>query len=174
MITQRDQSAYPPSSDEQSSNDGIRGISACKVYPLMMSPSKAVGFYPTFSSFPRQSRGSYFLWHSLLLQHTLQHRLKYPALHRYNALCCPDFPSRPCNYRNGTIARFVANSKFKNNFRTTFINKSIVKWTCVHVALRPGRRGRVRLVFKKYFGSAITKTGIILVNKRLYLPSKLK
>jgi len=32
-VTNRNQSAYPPSSDEQSSGDGICGISACKVYP---------------------------------------------------------------------------------------------------------------------------------------------
>src|SRR5688572_6735913 len=45
----------PCISDEQPSNDTIRGISACKVYPQMMSPSIAVGFYPTFSSLPTPS-----------------------------------------------------------------------------------------------------------------------
>jgi len=36
-------------------NDTIRGISACKVYPLLMLPSKAVGFYSTFSSLPSEA-----------------------------------------------------------------------------------------------------------------------
>ena len=56
----RDQSAYPVprsgfrrSLGEQPSKSTIRGISACKVYPPMMLPSKAVGSYPTFSPFPR-------------------------------------------------------------------------------------------------------------------------
>jgi len=97
LITYRDQSAYPVPrppgriSGEQPSSDTIRGISVCKVYPQMMLPSKAVGSYPTFSSFPRK-RGSYFLWHYLLLQLTFQHWLKYPAIHRCIALYCPDFP----------------------------------------------------------------------------------
>jgi len=52
-ITYRDQSAYPLASDEQSSSANLCGISACKVYPQMMLPPKAVGSYPTFSSFPR-------------------------------------------------------------------------------------------------------------------------
>jgi hypothetical protein len=46
-----DQSAYPLASDEQSSNANLCGISACKVYPQMMLPPKAVGSYPTFSPF---------------------------------------------------------------------------------------------------------------------------
>ena len=60
VITCRDRSAYPGSvrlhreSNEQFSNDPLRGISACKVYPLMMLPSKAVSSYLTFSSFPRR------------------------------------------------------------------------------------------------------------------------
>jgi len=80
-----------PESNEQLFSGTMRGISACKVYPQMMLPSKAVGSYPTFSSFPRK-RGSYFLWHYLLLQLTFQHWLKYPAIHRCIALYCPDFP----------------------------------------------------------------------------------
>jgi len=54
-VTLWDQSAYPPSSNEPFSGDGICGISACKVYPQMMLPSNAVGSYPTFS--PSSRRG---------------------------------------------------------------------------------------------------------------------
>jgi hypothetical protein len=50
-----DQSAYPPSSNEQFSGDGLCGISACKVYPLMTLPSLAVSFYLTFSPSPLPS-----------------------------------------------------------------------------------------------------------------------
>jgi hypothetical protein len=45
-------------SDEPSSTTGIRGISACKVYPRRRSPAGAVGSYPTFSSSPRNHLGS--------------------------------------------------------------------------------------------------------------------
>jgi len=61
-VTPWDQSAYPPSSNEPFSGDGLCGISACKVYPLLMLPSKAVGSYPAFSPLPE---GGYFLWHCL-------------------------------------------------------------------------------------------------------------
>ena len=48
-VTDRDQAAYPPTSGEPPSSVGIRGISACKVYPPCTLPYKAVGSYPTFS-----------------------------------------------------------------------------------------------------------------------------
>ena len=82
-VTCRTQAAYPPSLNEPFSGDGICGISACKVYPQLMLPLKAVGSYPTFSPLPE---GSYFLWHYLLVV------ANQPAIHRYIALCCPDFP----------------------------------------------------------------------------------
>jgi len=88
-VTNRNQAAYPPSSNEPFSGDGICGISACKVYPQMMLPSKAVGSYPTFSPLPSVAlakEGSYFLWHYLFLIS------QDPAIHRCIALCCPDFP----------------------------------------------------------------------------------
>ena len=47
-------SCLPRILNEQFSSDPIRGISACKVYPPMMLPSKAVSSYLTFSSFPRR------------------------------------------------------------------------------------------------------------------------
>ena len=62
---------------------------------------------PTLS-WRRGSKGSYFLWHSLLFQLTFQHWLKYPAIHRCIALYCPDFPP---NWKRWAIARFAANSK---------------------------------------------------------------
>jgi len=40
-------------SGEPPSVAGIRGISACKVYPRRQLPAGAVGSYPTFSSSPR-------------------------------------------------------------------------------------------------------------------------
>ena len=93
--------------NEQFSNDPIRGISACKVYPPMMSPSKAVSSYLTFSPFhflfpsPLAERGEgwgYFLWHCL------SPTSRGPAIHRCIALRCPDFPPRWI----GTIAWLVA------------------------------------------------------------------
>src|SRR6202000_959962 len=39
-------------SDEPPSTAGIRGISACKVYPRRRLPDDTVGSYPTFSSSP--------------------------------------------------------------------------------------------------------------------------
>ena len=45
--------------------------------------------------------GSNFLWHCLLPRFEAEH----PAVHRYIALCCPDFPSR----LRETIARLVVN-----------------------------------------------------------------
>ena len=46
-----DQSAYPPSSNEPFSGDGLCGISACKVYPPIMLPLPTVSSYLTFSPF---------------------------------------------------------------------------------------------------------------------------
>src|SRR6185437_3630484 len=43
-------------SDEPPSTAGIRGISACKVYPRRQLPDDTVGSYPTFSSSPPQMR----------------------------------------------------------------------------------------------------------------------
>jgi len=56
VITHRDQSAYPvphpkPEFERAALSGTIRGISACKVYPPMMLPSKAVSSYLTFSPF---------------------------------------------------------------------------------------------------------------------------
>lgn len=48
-IAQRNQSAYPLSSGGPPSGDSIRGISACKVYPLPVLPPAAVSSYLTFS-----------------------------------------------------------------------------------------------------------------------------
>ena len=47
-------------------NRNIRGISAHKVYPLLILLLKVVGSYPTFSPFPQcKQGGSYFLRHFL-------------------------------------------------------------------------------------------------------------
>ena len=86
---------------------GIRGISACKVYPPRQLPAGAVGSYPTFStspplpaaSRPARREGSYFLWHYLWT------RERPPALNRYIALRCPDFPPPA---EQGAMTRLVA------------------------------------------------------------------
>ena len=53
---------------------------------------------------PHLSRGSYFLWHLLwMLSHP-------PALNRYIALCCPDFPP-PARQR--AMTRLVAAAKIR-------------------------------------------------------------
>ncbi len=69
------------------------GISACKVYPSIMLPLPIVSFYLTFSPSPDplhkvERESSYFLWHCLSPTN------RGPALHRYIALRCPDFPTQ--------------------------------------------------------------------------------
>jgi hypothetical protein len=61
-VTCRNQSAYPSTLPvfRQTSNEpffkaDLCGISACKVYPLLMLPSTAVSSYLTFSPSPRPS-----------------------------------------------------------------------------------------------------------------------
>ena len=67
---------------------------------------EAVGSYSTFSPLPRMKRDGYFLWHCLY--HEARATMT-PALNRYIALCCPDFPSRMC----GTMARPVAGANLE-------------------------------------------------------------
>ena len=88
-------SAYPGPSGGPPSSDPIHGISAPKVYPSAMLPLQTVGSYPTFSPFPASlpSKGgrktsSYFLWHCLFPV------ARNPAINRWVALSCPDFPPR--------------------------------------------------------------------------------
>src|SRR5436190_16524793 len=88
-----DQSAYPPSSNEPFSGDGLCGISACKVYPQIMLPSLAVSSYLTFSTSPLPSpqvEREKQLFSVALSVAPFSPR--HPALHRCIALCCPDFP----------------------------------------------------------------------------------
>lgn len=121
MITHWDQSAYPPSSDEQSSNDGICGISACKVYPLAMSPSKAVGPYPTFSTSPQLSpvrRGRRQLFSVALSVISTYFSASVEIPGSSPVQCSVLSGLSFSRLRRETIARFVANSKFKKNFRT--------------------------------------------------------
>jgi hypothetical protein len=61
-VTNRNQSAYPstlpvfrPASNEPFFKADLCGISACKVYPLLMLPSMAVSSYLTFSTSPKPS-----------------------------------------------------------------------------------------------------------------------
>ncbi len=52
----QDLAAYPPTSGKQPSNAGIRGITACKVYPSPSLLIRIVGSYPTFSPSSRSFR----------------------------------------------------------------------------------------------------------------------
>lgn len=75
-------------SGEPPSNDPIHGITAPKVYPCSVLPRKTVSFYLTFSPFPRQGVVVIFCG-------TFSSRQRRePALNRWVALRCPDFPSR--------------------------------------------------------------------------------
>ncbi len=60
-----------------------------------------------------------------------------PAVHRWVALRCPDFPSRIYE----TMVRASGSTKVQN------------------------------LILKEYFGGAVAKTGIVLVNEMFYFPS---
>jgi hypothetical protein len=95
-------------SDEPPFYDTICGISACKVYPLMMLPSKAVSSYLTFSPLPSialATEGSHFLWHFLLAVSN------QPAIHRCIALCCPDFPTL-CKQRIDSLACSIGKDSY--------------------------------------------------------------
>ena len=87
-----------PCLNEPLSTDGIRGISACKVYPLPQLLTGAVSSYLTFSPLS----GTFipdgnFLWHSLFPFY------RDPAIHRCIALCCPDFPPLPCGRSDNPV-----------------------------------------------------------------------
>ena len=111
-VTCRDQSAYPGSWTSSSQNDPICGISACKVYPLLMLPSIAVGSYPTFSPLPG---GSYFLWHCLFpplarpgsspVHCSVLSGLSYPIQYRIDNLACSKYKSNISIYssRSGKL-----------------------------------------------------------------------
>ena len=101
-VTDRDQAAYPPTSGEPPSSVGIRGISACKVYPPCTLPYKAVGSYPTFS--PLSADGGRLFSAALSVPAKSGTRLFTGAL--------------PCAVRTflpwfspAAIVRFVANTK---------------------------------------------------------------
>jgi hypothetical protein len=87
-------------SGEPPSDAGIRGISACKVYPRRQLPGGAVGSYPTFSTSPGADRcrdATRQLFSVALSVNVLAHvnaLPRSPALNRCIALCCPDFPWR--------------------------------------------------------------------------------
>ena len=128
-------SAFWRISNEQFSSDPICGISACKVYPQMMLPPKAVGSYPTFSSFHppffpdsyRDGEGKGLRLFSVALSvlpwFVSTRTTATPALHRCIALCCPDFP--PPLIKKEAITRPVA--KGKDNFLKVFVSNCKVK-----------------------------------------------
>src|SRR5690606_7610853 len=70
-------------------NDPIRGISACKVYPLPELPPTVVSSYLTFSPLPAKG------WLLFSVALSVPRLREDPAVHRCIALCCPDFPTLP-------------------------------------------------------------------------------
>jgi hypothetical protein len=93
-------SSLRKASGEPPSDAGIRGISACKVYPRRQLPAGAVGSYPTFSSSPRARPVAGRCDEAVIFCGTLCERVsafvnapsRSPVLSRCIALCCPDFP----------------------------------------------------------------------------------
>jgi hypothetical protein len=83
--------------DEQPSNEPIRGITAPKVYPCHASLLNIVGSYPTFSPSPlvvaRPTTAVIFCGTICMRLLILVINNNIPAIHRWDALCCPDFPS---------------------------------------------------------------------------------
>ncbi len=63
----------------------LRGISARKVYPPGTLLWRDVGSYPTFSPLPRRCG-------TVIFCGTVCSAKADPAIHRCDALCCPDFP----------------------------------------------------------------------------------
>ena len=105
-VTDRDQAAYPPTSGEPPSSVGIRGISACKVYPPCTLPYKAVGSYPTFS--PLSADGGRLFSAAL----SVSTSVLPPGTTRLftGALPCAVRTFLPC-LSTSAIVRFVANTK---------------------------------------------------------------
>jgi len=92
-----DLAAYPPASNGQFSVAGLRGITACKVYPNHSLLKDSVGPYPTFS--PLSAKGGKLFSVALSVPDN-----RDPAVNRCIALSCPDFPLR----RSGAMAQLVA------------------------------------------------------------------
>ncbi len=91
-------------SGEPPSVTGIRGISACKVYPPRRLPAGAVGSYPTFSTSLRRSGAVIFCG-------TICERFRAPRL-LTGALPCAVRTFLPPKRR--AMTRLVASAKVKN------------------------------------------------------------
>ena len=94
MVTHRDQSAYPVPWASSPQSGTIRGISACKVYPQLMLPSKAVGSYPTFSPSPLPSPQVERVKQLFSVALSVSDKSEPPIFSGCIALCCPDFPTQ--------------------------------------------------------------------------------
>ena len=119
-VTCGTQAAYPVPWTSRPQNGTICGISACKVYPPMMLPSKAVSFYLTFSPSPQPSP-QVEREQAVIFCGTICSRLRRdPALHRCIALYCPDFP--PLNkLRSDSLA--CSESKISLYLRTNELKR---------------------------------------------------
>ena len=76
--------AYPETLGEPPSSVSIRGITVPKVYPCNVLLHCIVGSYPTFSPSPQNG--------AVIFCGTVSSCCQEPALHRWVALYCPDFP----------------------------------------------------------------------------------
>jgi len=87
-----------------------------------MSPSKAVGFYPTFSSLPTPSpprRGRGGLLFSVALSVISTYFSVLVEIPGYSPVHCSVLSGLSSSrQRREAIARFAANNKFKKDFRT--------------------------------------------------------
>jgi len=73
---------------------GLFGLSARKVYHAFDVAIKAVSSYLTFSPFLRPKKSVESSLFSVALSVPDGNRKDLPV-RKYDALCCPDFPSRP-------------------------------------------------------------------------------
>lgn len=81
-------STYPPGSGVQPSSPGLHGLSVREVYPPHLSPSTAVGSYPTLFTLTPDKPGAVYVSVALSVPRL---RGVLPVRKR-GALYCPDFP----------------------------------------------------------------------------------
>ncbi len=82
-----------------------------------------------------------------------------PAVHRWVALRCPDFPSRIY----GTMVRASGSTKVQNlMLNAERLRLNAIDWD--------GWRKVPDLILKEYFGGAVAKTRVVLVDEMFHFP----